>query len=697
MISLILRLFTVCCAAAWMLLLPAAAFSAPVRLDQYFAEIPIGRAIEYIEDPDGTLSFDTVAHDKYLKWVRSARTNPGFGFTSSTYWVRFDVANTTRDDIPFLLEHAYPLMDDIQLYYPDAGGTYRIIETGDRIPFDKRPYDHRQFVFPLTQKGDSVQRYYMRLRSTSSMSLPLTLWEPETYRRQILREDRLLMLFYGMMLILIIYNLFSYFSIRHPSYIFYVFFIMFLLIFIMTQEGAAFQFLWPRYPIWANACIPLFLSLTVLFAFYFTRSFLQQGVTIPDIRIIIKAFIVITAVGVVASFAAFYPKAYMPMMAGTAIVAALGVAGAIYIAIRLSLKRIRAAYFYAMSWAGFLAGCGLFIGRAFGILPINFVTTWSILIGATLMVLLLSTAQADTVNTMRKELGVLSADLEAKVKDRTEELEAANSELEAINERLNDTNSQLEYAQKIAEIDIKMASSLQTSLMPRTPPEVAGWDLACAFMPMKGVSGDFYDFYLNNGGLYGISLCDVSGHGISSGLLTIMAKSILYRNFTTLPDLRLNSLVERVNTEILKEIQDVDYYLSGIFLRFSGDAVEYVNAGHVDMLARRGASGRVIRVQPPSGSFASNLLGIAEVENRFDVLKFNVERDDKLLLYTDGITESRNNEKEPFGEERLMRAFQEAPQHSARAIIDYALERFYDFIGSRSIGDDLTIIALIRK
>ncbi len=676
--------------------LASSAEGSVIVLDGSLTELPIGMKIEYIEDRGGALTHKDAVDSPDIRWERSDKQNLGFGFTRSAYWLRFTVENVTGEEVRFLLEQAYPLTDEIDLYYyPVAGKKYRHIATGDCVPFASRPYEHRKFVFPLSLKARSSSVYHMRVKSTSSMSLPISLWDPDVYRHLLLREERLLMLFYGMVLIMIIYNLLVFLAVRHRSNIFYVLFIASFLLFIMTQQGTAFQFLWPGYPLWGNACAPISLAMVLFFGFYFSRSFLAAVKDFADTRMLIRVFIVITGAGVAFSMIAFRHELYQAAMAGTAIIAAIGITASVYIAVRLSLKRDRAAYFYAAGWAAFLTGSGLYIAKSFGIVPTNFLTNWSILIGACLMILVLSIAQADMINTMRRDLAVLTTGLEVKVRERTEELEAAMQEMEAINERLNDTNTSLENAKRIAEMDIRMASNLQASLLPQNMPEFPDWEIACSYLPMKGVSGDFYDVYQGDGRLRGVALFDVSGHGIASGLLTILAKSILYRKFFQKPERRLNSVMESFNEDLLAELKDVDNFLTGILLRLGGDTVEYVNAGHGDLLARRSNPGRVFRVKPNDRPFNKNLLGVAGIENRFDVIKFSVGTGDMLLLFSDGIVESKNSEREQFGEDRLLQSFQDAPQGSARFALDHVMKAVSGFTGG-SFQDDVTVILAMR-
>jgi hypothetical protein len=509
----------------------AAAAHASIPIDPSQTEIPITKHVDYLEDAPGALTFDAVANSGELSWTRSNRANLGFGFTRSTFWLRFVLENSGHSELHYYFEQAWPLIDEIDLYIPDGTGRYGHVGTGDRQPFASRPFDYRTFVFPLTLEPRSVKVCYMRIRSTSSIILPLTLWDTDTFMHRILREDRVLMLLYGMMLVMIIYNLLVYAAIRQRSYLYYVLFIASFMCFIMTQHGTAFQFLWPKHPRFANECIPLSLALVIFFAYYFTRNFLARGMEFPDTRLVYRSFFITTILGIAISAFALDHDTYVIAMAGTAILAFLSIAGAIYISIRLSLKRIRAAYFYLSGWIGFFIGSCMYIGKTFSLLSANPLTSWSIMIGVLFMMVVLSIAQADTMDTMRRELAALSSGLEVKVRARTEDLETAMRELGAVNSRLHETNEKLETAQMIADRDIRMASNLQMSLLPRNMTDCDGWDLACVFLPMKGVSGDFYDFYHDGKTLHGVALFDVSGHGIASGLLTILPKSILYRYF----------------------------------------------------------------------------------------------------------------------------------------------------------------------
>jgi len=298
---------------------------------------------------------------------------------------------------------------------------------------------------------------------------------------------------------------------------------------------------------------------------------------------------------------------------------------------------------------------------------------------------------------MYQDLTDLKDNLELKVADRTVELLSAMEELEAMNDALVTTNEELETAHRIAALDMDMAANVQTSMFPKSPPRVPGWDIAFEFRPMSGVSGDFYDFYEENGELKGVSLFDVSGHGIASGLITMIARSVIQRNFFSRNDEKLSGILEEVNRELVFELEKVDNYLTGMILRFDGDIVEYVNAGHPELLMKKGMSGTVRMVVPKDGDFKGSILGIGEIDHSIRGLKFRMEEGDSLFLATDCIYESSNNGKQEYGQVRLEEAFGSAPEiGTAHEILQYILDDFSRFIEDRPVSDDLTALVIKR-
>ncbi len=304
-------------------------------------------------------------------------------------------------------------------------------------------------------------------------------------------------------------------------------------------------------------------------------------------------------------------------------------------------------------------------------------------------------------NRTAREIRSLRTELEEKVRIRTGELSQANDKLtatlnvmEAMNDDLVQANRELKEAQEMARRDMRMATSLQESLFPLTPPNLRGWDLSFTFRPMSGVSGDMYDFYIDGDRLEGVVLFDVSGHGIASGLVTMIARTIMREKFEEGRDRKLSEIVKDFNQALTREIGEVDYYLTGLVLRIKGSRVEYINAAHPDILHKRGNTIR--KIHPGDEDFRGFMLGGEGMEGEYRVLKFDLEAEDALLLYTDCLTESKNEAGEEYGESRLIRCMKKCPAGTASHMLEEIMEDFYRFCPEKSISDDLTAI-MIRK
>lgn len=308
-----------------------------------------------------------------------------------------------------------------------------------------------------------------------------------------------------------------------------------------------------------------------------------------------------------------------------------------------------------------------------------------------------------TMSAARKKLDDYALHLEEMVEQRTKELKSSNEYLtatmgvmDAMNDELIDANKELKEAQRIAAMDLAMASNVQSSFFPKTPPWSEEWEIEFSFDPMSGISGDMYDFYEQDGRILGLSIFDVSGHGIASGLITMIAKTIVFRNFLERQDQKLHEVMESVNEELIQEIGRVDNYLTGLLLRFSGNRVEMVNAGHTDPLFRSADDGKVKVVDLKEESIKGMFLGIEIMKGKFRTLGFTMKRGDTLMLYSDCLLESKNGESEEFGMKRLVQSFREAGKDDLRRIITRVKGDLRAFTGTDKLSDDLTIVILKR-
>jgi PAS domain S-box-containing protein len=260
---------------------------------------------------------------------------------------------------------------------------------------------------------------------------------------------------------------------------------------------------------------------------------------------------------------------------------------------------------------------------------------------------------------------------------------------------LRETKKLLEM-QRIADIEMEMASLVQAGIFPLAPPSVREWDIMVVFRPVTPVSGDFYDFYESGGVLRGVSLFDVSGHGVSAGLITMIATSAVRNVFREWADAPLNLVMGRINEVIRREIGHVDNFLTGTLLRFSDRDVEYVNAGHTQLLCRRGIGGAVSIINREGDDFRGPLLGIRDMDAAFERITFSVEPGDQILVYTDALVETMNAGKKHFGQDRLIESFKNAPVGNPSETVERIVADAERHMDGLPWKDDLTMILLKR-
>jgi phosphoserine phosphatase RsbU/P len=228
------------------------------------------------------------------------------------------------------------------------------------------------------------------------------------------------------------------------------------------------------------------------------------------------------------------------------------------------------------------------------------------------------------------------------------------------------------------------ARLIQRALLPTSLPQIPGLDVATAWQPADGVGGDCYDV-VTSGSLLGIAIADVAGKGLPAALLmsNLQAAVRAFAQNAAEPA----GLCGNLNRLLCRHM------VSGRFVTFcfawidaEKHTITYANAGHNPPLLVR-ADGSVERLGE-----GGTVLGVF-AEAVYQQTQLSLDPDDRLLFYTDGITEARSPAGEEFGEDRLARAASELDAPSAEALKDHILHRLAEFTGG-TFDDDATLIVV---
>ncbi|MCG8637577.1 MAG: ATP-binding protein [Desulfobacterales bacterium] len=420
----------------------------PIVLEEGRSGYPAGLHLEILEDPRGLLTVSDVVSDHYSKkFINSAAPVPNYGFSASAYWVRFKLVNPDMQERFLFLESSWSHHDLVDFYIFNSGEKTEESKAGDLFPYSQREIKHRNIIFPLSIAPDTALTIYLRFKSEASMLIPLTLWEPAEFYRHANTNNYFLGLYYGAMIIMILYNLFIFFAVKEKKhYLYYVFFIGSLLLIQVSLDGLGYEYLWPSYPDWANKCVNIFILIGVFWGTLFCRNFLNTKLHVPGLDRILAFLVLTSPPGVLLMF--FIDVSVAGKIAASA--------GAVFSTLLLItgftclLKGVREArYFFSASLCLFAGMILVALGYG-GLLERNFITTFAVHIGTTIQALLLSFGLADLINTLQKDhllaheanlrlekqfSETLKKEIEVKTRDLSQQkikLEQANEELKEL-------------------------------------------------------------------------------------------------------------------------------------------------------------------------------------------------------------------------------------------------------------------------
>jgi serine phosphatase RsbU (regulator of sigma subunit)/ActR/RegA family two-component response regulator len=235
------------------------------------------------------------------------------------------------------------------------------------------------------------------------------------------------------------------------------------------------------------------------------------------------------------------------------------------------------------------------------------------------------------------------------------------------------------------EFELDLAAEFQNTFLPKKKDlvQLTGIKSDYIFIPLQKVSGDFIDITKLEESIYGYFISDISGHGVAAALISSMLKVFfsLYGKDVLSPEL----LYEILNEEFFTYLNSGEYFTSfyGIYFEEEKKFV-YTNANHPPPLLLKVGTREIIPLNT-EGFF----VGVFK-DTKFEEKEVFVEKGDRILFYTDGITEAKNHKMEEFGENRLKNIYLEESQTGISELIQKIKDAVFDFADG-NIEDDVTI------
>lgn len=249
--------------------------------------------------------------------------------------------------------------------------------------------------------------------------------------------------------------------------------------------------------------------------------------------------------------------------------------------------------------------------------------------------------------------------------------------------------NQLEYNLNIIQSDLSTARKIQSSILSTKDKTIGELEITIRYLPLAEVGGDFFDIMELKPGLIRIILADANGHGVQAALITMAIKTIyesLKRGIYS-----VNELLYYLNNEFLHSFQNLNQFFTCIIIDVdtNKNKIRYSSAGHLPQFL---INGNEITKLEKTG----RMIGVTS-HTPYTSKEFEFNPNSGLFLFTDGLVEEWNADKEEFGENRLEELIQNAGENSIGKYVDTVLQAQKNFMGTIPAQDDISVIAINRK
>lgn len=398
--------------------------------------------IEVVEDASGTLTVEQVASGTRPGWKPESARQLNVGFSRSVYWVHFSLDPGPAWPGGWLLELGRTV-DEVELYTERPDGGFRRQRTGRKVSLRERDVPDSRLLLRLTVPPESTGRYWLRLSGDNTLVLGPLLWSEAAHAQRNAEEGLLFGISYGLLLAMLIYNLFLFVLTRDRAYGAYVLFQLGMALMQAGGDQLTLRYLWPDSPGWAARSELVFIGLVLVTAPGFARVFLGLATSVPRMGRVLR---VLEGLGGVFMLVAAFSASIPVMQFGALLTAASTVALLTSGVLAWRAGNPNAPLFLA-GWLVLLSSSAVSVLMLLGHLPMNVWTANLPKVGSAVEAVLLSFGLALRFRLLRREGERARAELlesrlsyartlESRVEERTRELTEALEALRATQARL---------------------------------------------------------------------------------------------------------------------------------------------------------------------------------------------------------------------------------------------------------------------
>lgn len=453
--------------------------------------------LSYFVDPTNSIDFSEISSPVFADKFRQHSTYQNKDFqVNASYWIRLPIRHTTTTSKVWLLEFYDQTIDYIDAYIPQTDGTYERVSMGDKLPFKERSLRHKNFELLLDMKSDTLMVYYFRVESHVFADIRIAFRSVNRFVFYALNEYFLFGTFYGMIIIIALYNFLVFLAIREIKNIYYILYILSVAAYAMSYDGIGFQYLWPDRPEWNDYAIGLTLYSVILWALVFTRRFLRTKAQAPVLDRVLHWTIIGRSAFLVVEVFVF------PELLTYRNVEIIPLSLIFLAAIVVWNRGYRPARFFVIAHGILFTGFFIRSLVYFNVLPFTTSTHYSLHFAFVLEMLFLTFALGDRIRILKAmrdralkriihqhEVNMelkdrVNRELEQKVLERTQELNRKNEELEQVNRKLEQQSVEINRMNSILDLDNwKLKNSIREVLEDRLMEKTMDYKQFCTLYP----------------------------------------------------------------------------------------------------------------------------------------------------------------------------------------------------------------------
>lgn len=363
--------------------------------------ISIYSQAQYVDVGNVDVSLEQIRTIKAFDFQPMQKENMDFGFTTHNFWLRFQLKNTSDEELTYFFETARPITDIAELYVIKSNGKTSKYLSGDAIPYSKRSFDHRKTIFKISLQPNEHQQFYLHIKSDGEqLSMPMVLHSLQHLLEVTSFEQFVFGFFYGILIVAAILYLFFFFAMKDRTFLYYSMYVVFIGLLQFSIDGYFYQYITPQsgwlslHSVIIAACL----------ANFFLGRYAQVFLKIKNHnRVLNTAFYVMYVLDFILLGSIFifenHEYAY-PLANGLGLILLLLIISS---QLLIYIRTQKIDRFFAVGVFFLISGFVVFILKNFSILPITFWTENGSKLGTGMEVIFLSLSMANLIRDLKEE------------------------------------------------------------------------------------------------------------------------------------------------------------------------------------------------------------------------------------------------------------------------------------------------------